>query len=112
VALRLEQRSAARTSRFRFGRTPQIPSPFGGSHFASLTPQFFDGRLPPSSGQVSLVGRPAQKKIATDLGISQRTVQSHRASITKKMGAKSLPVLARLALAAASDLADKIVTEP
>jgi two-component system CheB/CheR fusion protein len=47
-----------------------------------------------------LAGHPS-KNIAADLHISQRTVESHRASIMKKTGAKSLPALARLALAAA-----------
>ena len=47
-----------------------------------------------------LAGHPS-KNIAADLGISQRTVENHRASIMKKTGVKSLPALARLALAAA-----------
>ena len=47
-----------------------------------------------------LAGHPS-KNIAADLGISQRTVENHRASIMKKTGAKSFPALARLALAAA-----------
>ena len=46
-----------------------------------------------------LDGHPS-KNIAADLDISQRTVENHRASIMKKTGAKSLPALARLALAA------------
>ena len=50
--------------------------------------------------ELVLAGHPS-KNIAADLGISQRTVESHRASIMKKTGAKSLPELARLALAAA-----------
>jgi two-component system CheB/CheR fusion protein len=46
-----------------------------------------------------LAGHPS-KNIAADLGISQRTVENHRAAIMTKTGAKSLPALARLALAA------------
>jgi two-component system CheB/CheR fusion protein len=46
-----------------------------------------------------LSGHPS-KNIAADLGISQRTVENHRASIMKKSGSKSLPALARLAIAA------------
>ncbi|MDO8421232.1 MAG: chemotaxis protein CheB [Parvibaculum sp.] len=48
-----------------------------------------------------LAGHPS-KNIAADLGISQRTVENHRAAIMKKTGSKSLPALARLAVAAAS----------
>lgn len=65
-------------------------------HIAALTPrqrQVMD---------LVLAGHPS-KNIAADLGISQRTVENHRASIMKKTGAKSLPALARLALAAASN---------
>ena len=47
-----------------------------------------------------LAGHPS-KNIAADLGISQRTVENHRAEIMTRTGAKSLPALARLALAAA-----------
>ncbi len=47
-----------------------------------------------------LAGHPS-KNIAADLGISQRTVENHRATIMKKTGTKSLPALARLALIAA-----------
>ena len=50
-----------------------------------------------------LAGHPS-KNIAADLGISQRTVENHRAAIMKRTGADSLPALARLALAA--DLSD------
>jgi two-component system, chemotaxis family, CheB/CheR fusion protein len=60
------------------------------------------GRLTARQRQIMelvLSGQPS-KNIAVDLGISQRTVESHRASIMKKTGAKSLPALARLALAA------------
>ena len=46
-----------------------------------------------------LAGQPS-KNIAADLGISQRTIENHRAAIMKKTGSKSLPALIRLALAA------------
>lgn len=45
-----------------------------------------------------LDGHPS-KIIAADLGISQRTVENHRAAIMRKTGSRSLPALARLALA-------------
>jgi DNA-binding CsgD family transcriptional regulator len=44
-----------------------------------------------------VAGQPS-KNIAADLGISRRTVESHRASIMQKTGATSIPVLAQLAL--------------
>lgn len=46
-----------------------------------------------------LAGHPS-KNIAADLRISQRTVENHRAAIMNKTGSKSLPALARLAIAA------------
>ena len=47
-----------------------------------------------------IAGHPS-KIIAADLGISQRTVDNHRAAVMKKTGSKSLPALIRTALAAA-----------
>jgi len=47
-----------------------------------------------------IAGHPS-KNIAADLGISQRTVENHRAAIMERTGCTSLPALARLALAAA-----------
>ncbi len=64
------------------------------NHIADLTPrqrQIMD---------LVLAGQPS-KNIAADLGISQRTVENHRAEIMKRTGSKSLPALARLAVAAA-----------
>jgi len=63
------------------------------AHVARLTPRQREIM------QRVLAGQPS-KNIAADLGISQRTVENHRASIMEKMGTKSLPALARLALAA------------
>ena len=45
-----------------------------------------------------LAGYPS-KNIAADLGISQRTVDNHRAAIMRKTGSKSMPALVRTALA-------------
>jgi two-component system CheB/CheR fusion protein len=70
------------------------------NHLATLTPrqrQIMD---------LVLAGHPS-KNIAADLGVSQRTVENHRASIMKRTGSKSLPALARLALAAASTGAEE-----
>lgn len=46
-----------------------------------------------------LAGHPS-KNIASDLGISQRTVENHRAEVMLRMGAKSIPELARMVLVA------------
>jgi two-component system CheB/CheR fusion protein len=61
--------------------------------------------------QLVLAGHPS-KNVAADLGISQRTVENHRASIMKKTGTKSLPALARLALAAARDGDEDSISHP
>ena len=63
------------------------------NHIAGLTPRQRQVM------ELVLAGQPS-KIIAADLNISQRTVENHRASIMKKTGSKSLPALARLALAA------------
>jgi two-component system, chemotaxis family, CheB/CheR fusion protein len=63
------------------------------NHVAGLTPRQRQVM------EMVLAGHPS-KNIAADLGISQRTVENHRASIMNKTGTKSLPALARLALAA------------
>jgi two-component system CheB/CheR fusion protein len=46
-----------------------------------------------------LAGHPS-KNIAADLGISQRTVENHRASIMERTQTRSIPALARLAIMA------------
>ena len=46
-----------------------------------------------------LAGHPS-KNIAADLGISQRTVENHRAMIMRRTGTKSVPALARLSFTA------------
>jgi DNA-binding CsgD family transcriptional regulator len=47
-----------------------------------------------------LAGR-ANKVIAWEIGISQRTVENHRAAVMARTGAKSIPELARFAISAA-----------
>jgi two-component system CheB/CheR fusion protein len=49
-----------------------------------------------------LAGHPS-KNIAADLGISQRTVENHRAEIMRRTATRSLPALARLAIVAAGN---------
>ncbi|AHB47873.1 histidine kinase [Hyphomicrobium nitrativorans NL23] len=49
--------------------------------------------------ELVMAGHPS-KNIAADLGISQRTVDNHRAAIMKKTGSKSMPALIRIAIAA------------
>jgi two-component system CheB/CheR fusion protein len=65
-------------------------------HLAALTPR--------ERAIMFLVldGQP-NKNISADLGISQRTVENHRAAVMKKTGSRSLPELARLAFAASLD---------
>jgi len=71
-------------------------------HVATLTPRQREIM------DLVLAGHPS-KNIAADLGVSQRTVENHRAAIMTRTGAKSLPALARLALAAASDDAHEVM---
>ncbi|MCC7051661.1 MAG: hypothetical protein IT355_00250 [Gemmatimonadaceae bacterium] len=52
-----------------------------------------------------IAGHPS-KRIAAVLGISQRTVENHRASIMLRTGAASVPALAQLALLGGFDAAE------
>lgn len=47
-----------------------------------------------------IVGGAASKNIAADLGLSQRTIEHHRAEVMRKMGSNSIPMLARITVAA------------
>ncbi|MDD2875952.1 MAG: chemotaxis protein CheB [Acidiphilium sp.] len=58
-----------------------------------------------------LAGQPS-KAIAITLGISQRTVEVHRAAIMRKTGATSMPALARLALEAQGAVAEPAAIVP
>jgi two-component system CheB/CheR fusion protein len=58
-----------------------------------------------------LAGQPS-KNIAAELGISRRTVENHRASIMKRTRSKSLPALARLAMAAEWIGVDEKISQP
>jgi FixJ family two-component response regulator len=61
------------------------------------------GTLSPRERQVMerVTAGQANKVIAIDLGISERTVEIHRARLMEKMGADSLPHLVRMVLEAA-----------
>ena len=74
------------------------------SHVSELTPRQHQIMA------LVLAGHPS-KNIAADLGISQRTVENHRAAIMKKTGSKSVPALARLALAAAWNDTDEPIAQ-
>jgi FixJ family two-component response regulator/PAS domain-containing protein len=73
-------------------------------HVAALTPR--ERQIM----ELVLAGHPS-KNIAADLGISRRTVENHRAAVMKKTASKSLPALARLALAAAWDGRDQPIVD-
>jgi len=58
----------------------------------------FTAQLTPRQRQILdliIAGYP-NKNIASDLGISQRTVENHRAEVMRKSGVKSLPALTRM----------------
>ena len=45
----------------------------------------------------------ANKVIAIDLGLSERTVEIHRAKVMEKMGARSVAHLVKLQMSSSSD---------
>ena len=49
--------------------------------------------------ELVMAGAPS-KNIAADLGISQRTVESHRAQVMQKLGVRTIPDLVRAVLSA------------
>ena len=59
-------------------------------------------RLTPREGQVLalVVAGKSSKDIAADLGVSVKTIESHRARIRKKMEANSVAHLIRISLSA------------
>ncbi len=70
------------------------------ARFATLTPR---ERLV----MQRVVAGDANKKIAADLGVSQRTIEHHRQSVMRKMGARSLAALVRMALSGKADYANR-----
>jgi DNA-binding NarL/FixJ family response regulator len=88
----------ARAEALLGARTPPLPTApawqgDAANCAASLTPRQREIM------KLVLAGHPS-KNIAADLGISQRTVENHRAAIMKKTGSKSLPALGRFGYAA------------
>lgn len=75
------------------------------THIANLTPRQRQVL------RLVLAGLPS-KNIAAALGISQRTVENHRASIMKKTGSKSIPALACLAFAASWEYPEEMFSLP
>jgi two-component system CheB/CheR fusion protein len=77
-----------------------VSSPGHDEHKATAAARF--GDLSEREQQILdqvLAGHP-NKNIAADFGISRRTVEAHRATIMRKVGAKSLAELIQLAIAA------------
>ena len=59
-----------------------------------------------------VVAGQANKEIAARLGINQRTIESHRAAVMKKMNASSLSELVRLELAGRGSTASRAKSDP
>ena len=57
-----------------------------------------------------VAGGQANKVIAYDLNVSERTVEVHRAEVMKKMGARTLAMLVRMHLEAERPLFEPIVS--
>ncbi|TKD12961.1 hypothetical protein FBT96_19830 [Rhodobacter capsulatus] len=84
---------------------PQGPTEDGAEGLSGLTPRQRQVM------ELVLAGHPS-KNIAVDLGISQRTVENHRAAVMRQTGATSLPALARIALGSARSTDCRCVSAP
>jgi two-component system response regulator FixJ len=71
------------------GREERHAHEVANEHFASLSPREREVFERVAAGQ-------ANKFVAIELGISERTVEIHRAQVMKKMGARSLAQLVRM----------------
>ena len=71
--------------------TPAGPRPETTGRYATLTPR-------EREVMALIVEGKANKVVGAELGLSQRTVEVHRANVMDKMGARSLAELVRLAL--------------
>ena len=72
------------------------PQPPAGSRLGALTARQREIL------QLIVDGR-SNKLIASDLGLSQRTVEAHRAAIMRRTGARSISALVRIALGGLAD---------
>ena len=74
-----------------FGLSVVMPTPFIKERLATLTPREAEVMRLVTSGK-------ANKVVGADLGVSQRTVEIHRAHVMEKMRAGSLAELVRMVL--------------
>lgn len=80
---------------------PAVVAPPGGAAGRDLAASRLDALTPRQTEIMHMIlDGQANKNIAADLGLSQRTVENHRARIMRRTGSGSLPELARLVLTA------------
>ena len=87
----LEKPVSAADIRARIARVMAVEKPIAAAPTADLTPR-------QTAVLEGVMAGKASKVIAFDLGISQRTVESHRAAIMSRMDARSVPELVRRVL--------------